>query len=64
LTVGLALSPAGTKENRLAPILSPLRGSVHFGLNNPRLKPRAIAGRARGACLCITHHAISHAAGI
>jgi hypothetical protein len=49
LTVELALSPAGTKENRLALTRPPLRGLVHFELVNLRLKPWAAFDRPSGA---------------
>jgi hypothetical protein len=42
-------SPAGAKEHFLGRILSPLRDLVCFGLDNPRLKPRAIFDRPSGA---------------
>ena len=55
LMIGFVLSPGGTKENRMP--LSPLRGSVHFNSEYPRLKPWATFGRASGAPSRITYHA-------
>ena len=49
LAVGFVSSPVGTKENVQVKFLSPLRGLVRFGLDNPRLKPWATLGRPSGA---------------
>ena len=49
LPVGFVSSPVGTKESAQEQFLSPLRGLVRFGLDNPRLKPWAIFGRPAGA---------------
>ena len=49
LPIEFASSPVGTKENAPGKFLSPLRGLVRFGLDNPRLKPWAIFGRPAGA---------------
>ena len=49
LPIEFALSPVGTKENAPGKFLSPLRGLVRFGLDNPRLKLWAIFGRRAGA---------------
>jgi hypothetical protein len=42
-------SPAGANENAHGKFPSPLRGLIHFGLDNPRLKPRATFDRPAGA---------------
>jgi hypothetical protein len=49
LTVASESSPAGAKENAQGKFLSPLRGLVCFGLDNPRLKPWATIVRPAGA---------------
>ena len=49
LPIEFASSPVGTKESAPGIFLSPLRGLVRFGLDNPRLKPWAIFGRPAGA---------------
>ncbi len=49
LSVEFASSPGGTKESAQGQFLSPLRGLVRFGLDNPRLKPWAILVRPAGA---------------
>ena len=49
LTVAFASSPGGAKENTRGKVLSPLRGLIGFGSQIPRLKLRAIFGRASGA---------------
>jgi hypothetical protein len=49
LPVGFVSSPGGTKESAQGQFLSPLRGLVRFGLDNPRLKPWATLGRPSGA---------------
>jgi hypothetical protein len=49
LSVAFESSPGGAKENVQGKFLSPLRGLVNFGLDNPRLKPRAILVRPAGA---------------
>ena len=46
---GFVSSPIGTKESAQLKFLSPLRGLVRFGLNNPRLKPWATLVRPAGA---------------
>jgi hypothetical protein len=49
LPIEFASSPVGTKENAPGKFLSPLRGLVRFGLDNPQLKLWAIFGRRAGA---------------
>jgi len=49
LPIEFASSPVGTKESAPGIFLSPLRGLVRFGLDNPRLKPWTIFGRPAGA---------------
>jgi hypothetical protein len=49
LSVGFVSSPVGTKESAQVKFLSPLRGLVRFGLDNPRLKPWATLVRPVGA---------------
>jgi len=60
LSIGLVSSPGGTKENLSLRNLPPLRGLIHFGLVNPRLKPWANFDRASGAISRITQHASHH----